>query len=410
MPTQVVLPKLDRLMTEGVVQRWLKREGEDVKKGEAMAVIETEKVTVELEAPESGIFFPRAGEGETIKVGSVIAYILGPGEKAPEPLAKASPVKLAEVQAPDIPKPEVPTERKEKVLATPAAKRLSKELGVELSEVKGTGPEESILAEDVTTYAEKVKGAAALPSLEVGPEKGVEEGEETIPLTGWRKVMAERMAESTRILAQITTVAEVDATELVNLRERLKPLEVEIQAKMTYTSLMIKAVGTCLKEFPIMNSSIVGGKIVLHKEINVGLAVAREEGGLVVPVIRNVDKKDLITIARELEEVSRKARENRLTLDDVTGGTFTVTNPGMMGVILDTPIISLPQSGILGIGAIVKRPWVVNDEITIRHIMYLSLTYDHRTIDGAPAIRFLQRVRQLMESPHTLLAGTIGKS
>ena len=392
MPTQVVLPKLDRLMTEGTIQRWLKKAGEQVAKGDSLAVIEAEKVTTELEAPDSGIFTPAVPEGSRVAVGQVIAHILAPGEKAPEILppaasgAGAVPVPVAETR-------EGPVEERF-VRATPAARRRARELGVSLAQIKGTSGR-GLVAEEVEAYAKKTK----LAGLE----------DEVVPLTGWRKSMAEHMAQSARTTAQITTVAEVDATELVNLRDKYKHLE-NLGTQLTYTTFIVKAVAYALKEFPIMNSSLVDDTLTIHKRMDIGLAVAIEEGGLVVPVIRDADRKDLVQIARELDSLSKKAREHKLALSEVSAGTFTITNPGMMGVILDTPIIVVPQTGILGVGTIVKRPSVVNDQIVIRHIMYLSLSYDHRVIEGAPAIRFLQKVRQLLENPSMLRLGGLESS
>jgi len=389
MATQVVLPKLDRLMTEGTIQRWLKRAGEQVAKGDSLAVIEAEKVTVELEAPDSGIFAPTVSEGSRLPVGQTIAHILGPGEKAPEILppvaSEAEPVPLAETR-------EGPAEERF-VRATPAARRRARELGVNLAQITGTSGR-GLVAEEVEAYAKKTKPA----ELE----------DEVVPLTGWRKTMAEHMAQSAGTTAQITTVAEVDATELVNLRHKYKHLE-NLGTQITYTTFIVKAVAYALKDFPIMNSSLVDDTLTIHKRVDIGLAVAIEEGGLVVPVIRDADRKDLLEIARELDGLSKKAREHKLTLSEVSAATFTITNPGMMGVILDTPIIVVPQTGILGVGAIVKRPSVLNDQIVIRHIMCLSLSYDHRVIEGAPAIRFLQKVRQILENPYVLALSGIGK-
>lgn len=215
--------------------------------------------------------------------------------------------------------------------------------------------------------------------------------------------MAERMAQSKRTAAHITTIAEVDATELVNLREKLRPAEKDLHTRITYTTFIVKAVAQALGEYPIVNSSLVGDEIILKKRKNVGFAVAREKGGLIVPVVRDADKKGIIEIAKTIDELTKKAKENELSLEDLRDGTFTITNPGILGVIMDTPIINPPQSAILGVGAIVKRPVVVHNEIVIRSIMYLCLSYDHRVIDGAPAIHFLQTVRKILENPNLLL-------
>ncbi len=402
MPTKIVLPKLDRIMTEGVIEEWLKKRGEAVAKDDAIAVIETVKASIELNAPESGIFLPMVGKGETVPVGSVIAMVLAPGEELPQELptkaSTATTITATTIPA-AVPQPTVKAEPGEGLhLATPSARRVARELGVDLGDVQGTGPNGRIVAEDVISLTNRRKSSQTAPL--VGSETGTVK--EQIPLKGWRKVMAERMAESVRTAAQITTVAEVDATELVNLRGRLGAADRYKGTHLTFTAFVVTAIAEALVQHRMLNTSLLDDRVVVHDQVNIGVAVAIETGGLVVPVIHNADKKDLATIARELEELSTKAREKKLSLEEVSGGTFTVTNPGMLGVIFDTPLIVVPESGILGIGAIVKRPCVINGEIVIRDVMYLSLTYDHRIIEGHVAIGFLQRVRQLIEHPNDI--------
>jgi len=387
LPADVVLPKLDRLMTEGVVQRWLKKRGEEVSRGEAIAVIETEKVTVELEAQESGVFIPLVAEESRKNVGEIIALIVRPGEKLSEVIP---PTMQPSTEAP--PTVQISPER-ELVPASPAARKLARDLGVSLTDIKARRIGDSISAEDVAAHAKRAKPVTV--SQQAAPQ--------VVPLTGWRKVMADRVAQSALTTARVTTVAEVDATEMVSLRGKLRSLEESIGAKITYTTFVVKAVALALREFPIVNSTLVGDVITVSSAVNVGVAVANEKGGLVVPVIYDPDRKDIVRIAQELEALSKKARENKLAFQEVSGGTFTITNPGMMGVILDTPIINIPQCAILGVGAIVKRVGVVADQIAIRSVMFLSLSYDHRITEGLPAIRFLQRVKQLLENPHLLV-------
>jgi pyruvate dehydrogenase E2 component (dihydrolipoamide acetyltransferase) len=376
MPVEIIMPKLDPIMTEGIIVKWFKNDGEEIKKGEPIAEIEAEKITTEIEAPASGILHVIKPAGSVVQVGEVIALLVQAGEemcgvKTGEKLIKASP----------------------------AARRLAKEYGIDLFRVIGTGPEGVIREEDVLSYIHKIEASKASSKP---PEAA--EAEEIVPLVGWRKTMAERMSLSSRTTAHITTFTEVDAFELVNLRERLKPIfEEKFGVRLTYTAFIVKAVSKALLEYPIVNSSLTDDKIVVKKYCNIGIAVAREKGGLIVPVIRNAENRNLMEIAKELNELVEKARKDELTLTDVSGATFTITNVGMFGVIMDTPIISPGQSAILGVGAIIKRPVVVNDQITIRPIMYLSLTYDHRVIDGLPAILFLQRLKHYLENPLILL-------
>jgi pyruvate/2-oxoglutarate dehydrogenase complex dihydrolipoamide acyltransferase (E2) component len=385
MPQDVIMPKLDLAMTEGTVLEWVKKDGEEVKKGEVIAIIETAKATAEIEAPASGILHVLKPAGSVVPVLEKIAYIVEPGEELP-----------SEVKPPEV---------VERVKASPQAKKIAKEYNIDLSKVKGTGPGGMITKEDVLSYIQKISPppieTAETTKLreEVVKPAAPEGEEEIIPLTGWRKIMCERMSYSLRTAAQITTIAEVDATEMVNLRAKLKNEGLDI----TYTAFIVKAVTKALKEFPILNSSLVDDKIVVKKYYNIGIAVDREEGGLVVPVIHHADKLSLAEIAQRINELAQKAREGKLSIQDVTGGTFTISNVGMFGGIMNTPIINPPESAILGVGAIVKRPVVRDDQITIRSMMYLCLTYDHRIIQGGQAVRFLQRVRYFIENPQLLL-------
>jgi 2-oxoglutarate dehydrogenase complex dihydrolipoamide succinyltransferase (E2) component len=385
MPQDVIMPKLDLAMTEGTVLEWVKKNGEAVKKGEIIAIIETAKATAEIEAPASGILHVVKPTGSVVPVLEKIAYIVEPGEELP---SEAKPPEVAE-----------------RVKASPQAKKIAKEYNIDLSKVKGTGPDGMITREDVLSYIQKtspppIETTETTKLREEVVKPAAPEGEEEmIPLIGWRKIMCERMSYSLRTAAQITTIAEVDATEMVNLRGKLKNEGLDI----TYTAFIVKAVTKALKEFPILNSSLVDDKIVVKKYYNIGIAVDREEGGLVVPVIHHADKLSLAEIAKRINELAQKAREEKLSIQDVTGGTFTITNVGMFGGIMNTPIINPPESAILGVGAIVKRPVVRDDQITIRSMMYLCLTYDHRIIQGGQAVRFLQRVRNFIENPHLLL-------
>lgn len=383
----VLVPEVGEGVTEGNIVEWLKKDGETVKEGEPLLTIETQKVTFEITSPASGVLRVLKPQGSTVKVSERIAMIEEVKEEVKEIETKKEEARQEVATKLEAEKPEL-----ERVRASPRARRLAREYQVDLTTVKGTGPNGLVTEEDVRAVIE----AKAAPATE--------EPEEVIPLAGWRKTMAEKMAQSKRTAAHITTFAEVDMTELVSLREKLLPVvEEKAKLKLTYTPFIIKAVAQALLEYPIVNSSLVGDRIVVKKYCNIGIAMAREKGGLIVPVMHHVEKMNLIEIAQKLEELTEKARAEKLSIEDVRGGTFTITNVGMLGVIFNTPIINTPESAILGVGAVVKRPVVVDDQIVIRHRMYLSLSYDHRVIDGLPAIRFLQRVRQLLENPYALL-------
>lgn len=395
MPANIKMPRLDRHMAEGTVVEWLKVDGDEVEEGEPLVVVETEKVTEEVEASTSGVFYRVHPEGAVVPPGEVIGHIFQPGEEVKiTPRATRPPERVKAIEAPS---PLRAVEVRGRPVASPVAKRLAREHGVDLTPITGTGPDGMITKEDVLTYVDRLKTAEAIPAPAMLGE------EEVLPLRGWRKTMAERMALSKRTAAHITTIAEVDMTELRNLRKELDRSEDLAKRGISYTAFIVKAVAQALQKYPILNSSLIDDKIVVKKYYNIGVAVSREKG-LVVPVIRNADQKTLFEVSESIKDLADRARSGKLRLEDVRGGTFSITNVGMLGTILNTPIINPPESAILGVGAIKKRPVVVNDQIAIRSMMYLCLTYDHRIIDGAPAIRFLQEVRRLLENPPLLLS------
>ena len=382
MATKVIMPKLGMAMTEGTVVKWLKKDGDHVEKGERIAVVMSKKITYEVEAPASGILRHAAAVKEVKAVGEAIAYIAEPGEEIPE-LELAPPAPPPEVAAP--PPPEAappPPEEKPFVLATPMARKLAKEHGIDLTEVTGTGPKGRITEKDVRAFIEARKAPPV---------------RRAIPFVGVRQMIAERMTESLRTMAQVTITTEVDATELVRLREQLKA-----EFDLTYTDLVVKAAAKALRDHPLLNATLVGDEIQLLEEVHIGVAVALEEG-LIVPVVRDADKKTLQEIAQETRRLAEGAREGTLTVDEVTGSTFTVTNLGMYGVDTFTPIINPPEAAILGVGRIVEKPAVHQGQIVKRALMQLSLTFDHRIVDGAPAAEFLRTVKGLLESPYRLL-------
>lgn len=431
MATEVIMPKLGKAMDEGAVVKWIKPDGQRVEKGERIVVVMSKKITYEIEAPASGILRHAAAVKEVKAVGEVIAYIAEPGEVIPK-LELVSPAPPPEVVAPP------PPEEKPFVLASPAARRLAKEQGVDLTQVKGTGLEGRAIEADVLRFVEEREKAPPPPMILASPmakrlarEHGIDlaevtgtgpggritekdllaftEAREKVPpptaapptrvisFIGMRQTIAERMTQSLQTMAQLTIHTEVDATDLVRLREQLKE-----EFDLTYTDLLIKAVAEALKAHPILNAALVGDEIHLLGEIHIGMAVALEDG-LLVPVVRDADKRSLQEIAQETRRLAQGAREGTLTVDEVTGGTFTVTNLGAYGVDGFTPIINPPEVAILGVGRIVDKPAIHDGQIVRRSIMTLSLTIDHRIVDGAPGAEFLRTVKQLLESPYRLL-------
>lgn len=365
MAVKVVMPRLSLTMKTGSVVRWYKREGEEVKKGEPIVEVLTEKVTYDIEAPESGILRKIfAKEGDEVPVNGLLAIITKPDEPLPE-------IEVEEE------KPKVKV--RERVPASPAAKRLAREHGIDLSQITGTGPGGRIIEADVKRYIEEKLGYK--PKIR-----------EVIRLTGVRKISAERVARSTREAPHCTLCMEVDMSEASKLKESLG---------VSYTDIIVKAVAAALKEHRIMNSTLEKDEIKVFEEINIGVATDTPQG-LVVPVVKNVDKKSLSEISAEIRDLAEKARKGKLQRSDVSGGTFTVTNLGMYGVEAFTPIINPPEAAILGVGKIIEKPVAEGRQIKIKPIMTLSLTFDHRIVDGAPAAQFLAKIKEILENPSIL--------
>jgi pyruvate dehydrogenase E2 component (dihydrolipoamide acetyltransferase) len=362
MVTKVVMPRLSLTMKEGTVGVWYKKEGDIVEKGELLVEVFSEKATHDLEAPASGILRKiLVQEGVDAQVNAVLAIITAPDESFSE----------AEMYAE---MPRAVEEKKKRILASPAAKRLARERGIDLSLVEGSGPEGRIVEADVRVFIEQTGGI--LPKVK-----------EIIPLEGFRKTSAERVSASFRKAPHSTVVMEVDASKAMELHNKLQA---------SYTAILVKVVAKTLVESSMINLTLEGNQIKIFEDVNVGVAVATENG-LVVPVIHNADKKSLGEIEAAIEELTEKARQGKLAREDLAGGTFTITNLGMYGVEFFTPIINPPEAAILGIGRIVEKPVVVEGKIETKPITMLSLSYDHRIVDGAPAAEFLRKVKEKVE-------------
>jgi len=377
--TKVVMPRLSLTMKEGTVVQWFKKEGDTVQKGEPIVEVLSEKVTYDVEAPASGVLCKiLAPEGANVPVAEAMGVIAAPDEQLPEiPSAAVAPTEEIE-EAVAVPEREVAERTEERLLASPAAKRLAREHGVDLAGVRGTGPEGRIVEDDVKRFIEETE---TMPKVR-----------ETVPLSGIRKTTAERVSLSARTAPHSTITMEVDMIGAVKLHEEMA---------FSYTDMLVKAVATALKEHPLLNSTLADEQIRVFEDINVGVAAATEKG-LVVPVVHNADKKSLSEIASITRELVEKARQGKLSKKELTGGTFTVTNLGMYGVDVFIPIINPPEAAILGAGRVTEKPVVVNKEVKTKSTMQLSLSFDHRIVDGAPAARFLQKVKQLLENPTTL--------
>lgn len=386
MSVEVRVPQVTQTMSECTINRWLKSEGETVEAGEPLFEMETDKANVEVESPGSGRLARILVTSGAVPVGEVIAVILAPGEKLPERAASEAAAPTApraaavtQQASPALGRQAAPTGR---VRVSPLARRLASEHGIDLSAVVPTGPGGLITEEDV-------RRCLATPPIAPAPAKG----EEIIPLIGIRKTIADRLSLSRRTAADVTTVAEVDMTDVSALREH---------EDITFTAFVAAATVMALAEFPILNSRLQDDKIIISKSVHLGVAVAIDEG-LKVPVIRDAHTKGLRQIGAELADLAKRGAAGQLTPAELTGSTFTITNSGVFGAVLSTPIINPPESAILGMGRIAKEPVVLDDRIVIRKMMYLCLSYDHRVVDGAPAVKFLQRVKLLLEQPGLML-------
>jgi len=389
------MPRLDLDMEKGTVLEWLKKKGDKVKRGEPVVMIMSEKVTYEVESPASGVIYEVLLPPDIeVPIGQVIGVIMENGDE-PTLLestvrkAKESLVELAGVKKPEIKtevkivqKEEVAKEKTKRKKISPLAKILAKQYGVDIFEIRGTGPGGRIVKQDVLKAAEELKAR-------------FEEQVEVIPLSGVRKVVAERMAYSFRTAPHAILMLEVDMSEAVKLRQDFEKMK---NVQLSYNAVFVKAVAMALREYPILNSTLEEKQIKVLKNINVGVAVATERG-LIVPVIHDVDEKSLADLSSTIAQLVEKTRLDTLSRNDVTGGTFTITNLGMFGVDAFIAIINPKQAAILAIGRIADKPKVVDGQIVIQPTVTLSLSFDHRIIDGAPAAQFLNRIKEILENP-----------
>jgi pyruvate dehydrogenase E2 component (dihydrolipoamide acetyltransferase) len=407
--SQVTLPRLGQGMESGTIVRWLKSEGDQVQKGEPLYELDTEKVTQEVEADSSGTLLKiLAGEGEEIEVGKAIAVIGEPGEEVAEEEPEEPEAEEAPEQEPEVeeeveepaepeaqPEPE-PAARREnggRVKASPLARRIARERGIDLASLSGTGPEGRIVAEDVER-AEKAAAPPAAPAAAPAPVAGEVE---VVPLTGMRKAIARRMTEAWEAPAfQITMAA--DMTAAIRLREALVARMGEGDAKPTYSDLLTKVCAVALMRHRAVNALFAGDEVHVMPTANVGFAVA-VPNGLVVPVQRSCETKTIPQIANERAELVERTRGGGLRQEDLEGGTFTISNLGMYGVERFVAVLNPPQAAILAVGAIEERAVVRDGEVTARPIIEMTLTCDHRTVDGATASEFLRTVKQFLEEP-----------
>jgi 2-oxoglutarate dehydrogenase E2 component (dihydrolipoamide succinyltransferase) len=414
---EVVMPQMGESIAEGTIVKWYKKVGEKVNKDETLLEISTDKVDSEIPSPTAGVLKKiLVGENETVEVHTVIAHIETDGdgavqleavkeepaeEKKAEPAESAAEPETETVSREMTKKPveDKPKDRFYSPLVLNIARKENVSMG-ELENVPGTGAGGRVTKKDILSYIEDKKAgrvterpAAAEPKIEV-PRDGVE----VIPMDTMRKKIAEHMVYSVKTSPHVSSVTEADMSRIYAFREKHKTaFEKKEGFKLTYTPFIVDAVIKAIKKYPLINASIDGDKILMKRYINIGVAVALENG-LIVPVIKNADEKNLTGLARAVDDLAVRARSKKLTPDDVQGGTFTITNPGIFGNLWGTPIINQPQLAIMGVGAIKKRAVVVDDMIAIKPMVYISMSYDHRLIDGALGGMFLQTVVQNLEN------------
>ena len=417
MPTNVVMPQMGESIAEGTIVRWIKKVGDDVDRDEPLFEISTDKVDAEIPSPVSGRLAEiRVKEGETVPVNSVVAIIGAAGETitaepnvspapAPNPPASA-PAPAAEDDPADADADAEGADEPHRQKSSPVVRRIAREHNVDISRIQGTGINGRVTKQDILGFIESggtepvAAGAARsvpTPGPPPGPVYRPGESVKVVPMSVMRRKIAEHMVLSAHTSPHVYSVYEVNFGRVNALREKKKAEFEAAGAKLTFTAFIAKVIVDALRQFPDVNASIDGHNIVYKKDINLGIAVALENG-LIVPVIRNADERNLLGLSRAIDDVAARARSKKLNPEEVQGGTFTITNPGIFGALYGLPLINQPQVAILGVGAIEKRAVVIDDAIAIRPMGHLTLGYDHRLIDGAEGGRFLAFVKERLES------------
>ena len=448
MAVDIVMPQMGESIFEGTITKWLKKPGDKVERDEPLFEISTDKVDAEIPSPSAGVLREiKVGEGQTVPIQTIVGVIDAAGSAAPAPVpAKTVAAAPAAAPAPAAPKPSAPAPAAapvaaalvssgstgERIHSSPLVRRMAKEHGIDLSTIEGTGAGGRISKQDIEAviasagapavaapgYSAPAPATSSRPAPPPAPAAapGVSGGQvhvletavarekmyfgnyEVHPMSAMRQRIAEHMVASKRVSAHVYSVDEIDMTKVAALRAKSKDeFEKRYETKLTFMPFFVKAAVAGLRAFPTLNASLDGINVILHKEINVGIAVALD-WGLLVPVVKNADEKNILGIQRNMNDLAERARSKKLKPEEVQESTFSITNPGTFGGLFGLPVISQPNVGILGLGAIEKRPVVINDSIAIRSMCYVTLSYDHRVVDGAVAHQFLHKVKETLEN------------
>ena len=401
MATSVLMPQMGESITEGTIVRWVKKVGDRVDRDEPLFEISTDKVDAEIPSPAAGVLTEiRAKEGETVEVNHVVA-VIGDAKAAAAPVpspAAPAPAEAKEPAAAPVPEPQAPSAddlRRQK--SSPVVRRIAAEHGVDIAQIEGSGAGGRVTKQDILGFMETKPSAEAAPPAPAAPPAARLARDEVVPMTVMRRRIAEHMIASRRTSAHVHSVFEIDFSRVSKLRDAKKAEYERAGAKLTYLPFIVKAVVAGLRAVPVVNTSVDGNNVIYHKDINIGIAVALD-WGLIVPVVKQAEELSLLGLSRVMQDLADRARSKHLKPEEVQGGTFTITNPGVFGALLGMAVISQPQVAILGIGAIEKRVVVVDDAIAIRPMAYLTLGYDHRLIDGAVADQFMSVVKKQIET------------
>ncbi|KIV76436.1 2-oxoglutarate dehydrogenase complex dihydrolipoyllysine-residue succinyltransferase [Bacillus mycoides] len=413
---EIKVPELAESISEGTISQWLINVGDKVEKGGSVVELETDKVNVEIIAEDSGIVSKLLGEpGDTVEVGATIA-ILDANGAAVEVSTPAPANEQPKQETTEAPKAAAPSAEQNKALqglpntnrpiASPAARKMARELGIDLNEVRSTDPLGRVRPHDVQAHAAAPKEAPAAPKQSPAPvaKTEFEKPVERVKMSRRRQTIAKRLVEVQQTSAMLTTFNEVDMSAIMELRkERKDAFEKKHDVRLGFMSFFTKAVVAALKQFPLLNAEIQGDELIIKKFYDIGIAVAAPDG-LVVPVVRDANQLNFAEIESEIRNLGLKARDNKLSLKELQGGTFTITNGGVFGSLMSTPILNSPQVGILGMHKIQVRPVAIdNERMENRPMMYLALSYDHRIVDGKEAVSFLVAVKDMLEDPKSLL-------